>query len=399
MSTNCAYSQPLDEREIIIYIVTSALSGSLSILGSSLIIVIILRGSVKLSRTRNRLLFCRSIIDIPHSAAIGASILVVPQETSCSIGMGNISTCNAQGFFLQIGAAITAYTAMLSIHFLFMVRNNLNHNMIARKYEIFMHAYACLPPLAVALIGATNKMFFNETSACYIGDICHSLGNCTEGNTWGRGLWILIGTVVYSSFNLSIAVYCLIGLACALRQRNAAMRRHALTSTEHSPEQNRLNQMEFTARETFKQASLYFCASMVTYFWICCAILQSFIGDIGFKYTTWFILLAHSFQPLLGFWNFLIFLQPIVALTRREENNSRLSYLSVCKRLLTSGHNHLIDRRRFRRRGVSDEIVNSLGTIDSEIESKYISETIDEISESGINDTPVSENDLSVMDA
>eukprot|EP00555_Chaetoceros_dichaeta_P011766 CAMPEP_0198268528 /NCGR_PEP_ID=MMETSP1447-20131203/37543_1 /TAXON_ID=420782 /ORGANISM="Chaetoceros dichaeta, Strain CCMP1751" /LENGTH=185 /DNA_ID=CAMNT_0043959611 /DNA_START=86 /DNA_END=640 /DNA_ORIENTATION=+ len=174
----------------IILICVSAISASLSIAGSTLIIYILSHaGWRKLARLRNRLVFGMSIIDIFSSAAVGFSIILTPQETECSVGMGNQLTCNVQGFFIQLGFAVPGYNAMLSLYFLMTIRYGIDQVTVAEKYELLMHAFVLIPPLTTAIIGAAGKMYFSETANCWFGDICQSLGNCVNGDIWGNGFW------------------------------------------------------------------------------------------------------------------------------------------------------------------------------------------------------------------
>ena len=106
----CPYEKPFDSYQAkISYMVICAVSASASIIGSISILYIMFRGGwAKLSRLRNRLLLGASVIDIFTSVAFDFSIIPTPQETACSIGMGNLSTCAVQGFFIQLSYASPA---------------------------------------------------------------------------------------------------------------------------------------------------------------------------------------------------------------------------------------------------------------------------------------------------
>ena len=67
-----------------------------------------------------------------------------------------------------------------------------------------MHAYALVPALTTAIIGVMNGMFFSEERCCWFGDVCKSLGNCPDGNIWGKGYWVVIISVTYSCVNVAI---------------------------------------------------------------------------------------------------------------------------------------------------------------------------------------------------
>jgi len=372
MSPSCAYEQPLNYAERIAYICVSAFSGSLSIVGSFLIIYIILRGGrTKLSRLRNRLLLGMSIIDIFYSAALGLSVLPIPQETVCSIGMGNLSTCTVQGFFIQLGTAVPGYNTMLSIYFLMTVRYSVSETTLTRKYEPFMHAFALFPPLVTAIIGAVKKMYFNETTPCWIGDKCRSLGNCPVGNVFGRGLWIVMVTAGLQVVNITITVTCMLFIYFNLRKTYTAMQRHAHTFQPVIQTQepyNRTSQIEFAATESIKQSFHYSIAFVLTYMWTGFAILTSFFFGGQLKLPKWFLFSAAIFQPLQGWFNFWAYIRPIISATRRENNDYSTSFLSLAKMVVIGTRGDPSERRRFRRRGVADlrhSVIDDDLTVDS----------------------------------
>ena len=105
---------------------------------------------------RNRLLLGMSAIDILSSTAAGFSFIPTPQETRCSVGMGNLSTCALQGFFTQLGFAVPGYSAMLSIYFLMTIRYGMDTETLTKKYEPFMRVFALAPPLTTTIIGVAK---------------------------------------------------------------------------------------------------------------------------------------------------------------------------------------------------------------------------------------------------
>jgi len=355
MSGQCPFEQHLsrDSTERVIFISVSAFSGFLSLSGSSLIIYHILRGGRnRLSRIRNRLVLGMSIVDVFYSAAFGLSIIPSPQVTSCSIGMGNLSTCTAQGFFMHLGMAVPAYNAMLSLFFLMTICYNMDQNTIVRTYEPFMHAYAVLPPLITAIIGAKKKLFFNEIAPCWVGDICRSLGTCEEGwgAEFGNGKWLVICTYIFTGTNVIVAASCMPIIYMVLQKINKATRRHAFRSVNYTVVQNqRPSQIEFAASESLKQAFLYFAAFSVTYTW-------SFVDIVFYKplHTSlrlpgWYYIVWGATFPLQGFWNFFAYTRPIVSAYRRRENDNTISYIFAIRTIffnMSNGESFIGGRRR-----------------------------------------------------
>jgi len=89
------------------------ISGSLSIVGSSTVVYILLRDwRRKFKRVYHRLLLAYSCIDCVFSLQYALSSLVVPVGTPNTYGArGTFKTCQASGFFLQFGQALGLYSA------------------------------------------------------------------------------------------------------------------------------------------------------------------------------------------------------------------------------------------------------------------------------------------------
>ena len=82
-------------------------SATLSIIGSAMIVMMILRGGkAKLERMHNRLFLPMSSIDILNSIALGASTAPFPRELKDVFygAVGNKATCVVQGFFTAFGS-------------------------------------------------------------------------------------------------------------------------------------------------------------------------------------------------------------------------------------------------------------------------------------------------------
>ena len=87
--------------------VAPKVSASLSLLGSSWIIIEVLTDKLKNTTVFHRLLFAMSSFDIISSAAFFASTWPIPKFLTENViwNIGNISSCHIQGFLLQLGIA------------------------------------------------------------------------------------------------------------------------------------------------------------------------------------------------------------------------------------------------------------------------------------------------------
>jgi hypothetical protein len=87
--------------------ITPKITGLLSILGSSWIVVEVLTQENKCKNVYNRLMCAMSFFDVMSSFALFASTWPIPKETEGIIfAVGNQKTCVAQGFLIQAGTIV-----------------------------------------------------------------------------------------------------------------------------------------------------------------------------------------------------------------------------------------------------------------------------------------------------
>jgi len=324
---SCLYeARFISEKTLFLYL--NAISGSLSAIGSSTIVFIILRGGrSKLCRLHNRLLLGISAIDVLYSIALGLSFIPSPHLDDCSYGKGNELTCTAQGFFLILGMAVPGYSAMLSIYYMATIVYSKTEDMLTRKFEPFMHAFAILPPLICAAIGAQKKYFFSQIGQCWIEDPCLSSKECDGWDGFGKGGWLVIAVVTWGFINTSTTLLCMITIYRTINTRAKAMKRYTAVATAPP------SRMEISAKESAKQGLLYMSAFIFTYMWPLVSIsVQSIPGSSFLKKTTY--IFAAIFLPLQGFWNVLVYIRPRFVTIQRE--NEGLSFISIMKRIIYS---------------------------------------------------------------
>ena len=138
------------------------ITGSLSVLSSVLIIVLVLRSSTCLSSTYHRIMVGLSITDIFSSAAMALTHLPMPKPglSECvdlysyqGLRLGNTHTCTAQGFFSTFGVMSTySYNAGLTVYFACAIYFKLKRRTIQNRVEPVLHSLALLVPLALAIL-------------------------------------------------------------------------------------------------------------------------------------------------------------------------------------------------------------------------------------------------------
>ena len=319
---------PSNVSQWLAFIWTRRCSAMLSILGSCAIVyIIVINRKRKLSRVHNRLLLSMSCIDILSSMANVITTSAIPRGTDpYSYGAsGTIGTCNAQGFFLQLGFGAPTYNSMLCIHYLLFVKYRVREKVIAKKIEPFMHAVAILYPLSTAIASLFLGLFNPIITHCHIAaypSICDIRGiECTRGNNAANYRLFFNGLELIIMFAVNIT--CMISLVLFIRKREKAVSRYQNRRSKSSSG----NSSE--SEDATKQALLYMAAFVLTYIWG--SIISAFIYFNG-SHRAFLIVMSYLgaiFNPLQGFFNFIIYIRPRFNSVRRS--NKAKSFLWVVR--------------------------------------------------------------------
>ena len=123
-------------------------TGTLSLIGSSAIIYMILSDrEKKLNIPKHRLMLAISVYDVFQSFALAMSTLPYPKESIDDYpygAIGNMTTCQIQYFFVTLGLAVPIYNAFLCLFYYLIINHRWRPEHFATKIEPFMHIAACL---------------------------------------------------------------------------------------------------------------------------------------------------------------------------------------------------------------------------------------------------------------
>lgn len=158
--------------------ILGAISGSLSILGSSLIVYRVYKNRHSTS-PYDRIMLGLSICDIVSSFSFGLGPLLLPTDTSTRAwASGNERTCNFLGFLTQFSfcavwyvlpnlivhswcwavrlltlSPAARYNGLLSLYYLMTVRFGVKRQVFAKKYEPYMHCLSLAFFLSTSISG------------------------------------------------------------------------------------------------------------------------------------------------------------------------------------------------------------------------------------------------------
>ncbi|KAL7484675.1 hypothetical protein ACHAW6_010307 [Cyclotella cf. meneghiniana] len=132
----------------------------LSILGSSFIIYDALRKATRRRKFLNQLLSTLSFFDIVGALAYSLTTLPAPESLYLYGGKGNLQTCRAQGFLIQIGTIACYLSVSLAMYYLLTIKHGWSDEMLKRKRVAY---FLYIPPIAIGLgLAFAGIPFYNS---------------------------------------------------------------------------------------------------------------------------------------------------------------------------------------------------------------------------------------------
>jgi hypothetical protein len=198
-------SSPQDESDFtlaqqIAITLVPAFAGTLSLLGSSCIIWMLLaENRKKLKSVKYRFLFALCLCDVVNSLWFVFWSLPIPKGTPGVWGaMGNYASCNAQGFFLQLGIIGSFYNGALSLYFHKSLCYSMKDEQIAKKYEKWIHLGCLVWPLGTAIAAWRQDLYSYSGLGCFIAPDplrCHRRDDvdCIRGEDAYIYVWVYTG--------------------------------------------------------------------------------------------------------------------------------------------------------------------------------------------------------------
>jgi hypothetical protein len=226
-----ALSRALSYRQRCVLAVVRTVSGSLSLIASSIIVYkiylryieskksapVIGSGSFRSNNKKNintyyRMMLVVSILDILHSFWTALSVLPTPPSSGGVFSHGTTATCSTQAFFAQLTTPIVLYMATMNTYFMLKIRYNVPDRVIEKSYECWFHAIPIGIWLVTGIAGLSLKIFNTialPELGCWISPYprgCTFTNTCTRGfkiaeyldwYVWSFSyLWLFVGVIV-----------------------------------------------------------------------------------------------------------------------------------------------------------------------------------------------------------
>jgi len=263
-------------------------TGFLSMMGSFIIILDVLRNRKKRKQTYSRIMCAMSCFDFITSTMYALSTWPIPRGSGPLWAAGTQETCTAQGFFIQLSLAAPMYNLCLALYYVFIIKYRWSDYKLASA-ERFIHPFIGFTAIGIAIAGLPLKIYNSANVWCWIAP-SDRMNNPDEANNVYRWafyyveLWIII-----------ILVTGIMGLVVTSVTQTTNK-----SATYHSRRTNKVAQVRM-------QALCYVSAFYVT--WVFPTTLR-ILQTIGTTVPYPIFLCAVIFTPCQGFFNCLIYLRP-----------------------------------------------------------------------------------------
>lgn len=339
------------EQEIAL-VVAPAITGALSLVGSSAIVLMMAIRRRQHQTVKYRFLLGICFYDIIQSTLFLVWSLPIPEGTPGVWGaMGNQATCNFQGFMLNITSGGVFYNAALAAYYWLSVCYSMSDEEISVKYEKITHLLCLLWPMMVALVGLGMDLYGVTAIGCWMTPTplgCHrdDEEECERGHNAYVFAWALVGApVILLGIFLTYSMYAIYRHVQTTTQ--AALRYDFELQTRRSQElaspdgdhpmpssgdsnftESRLvSKSAATLRETGIQAFLFLLAFAAAHVFVFVCPNLEVAGGIN---PFWTLLLQNILYPCQGFFNVFVFLRPRINTIRAK--NQELSYMQLAFR-------------------------------------------------------------------
>lgn len=179
---------------------------------------------LKFESVYHRLIFGLAVSDVIASIGLALSTWPIPEESTHAWGaIGNLKSCEVQGFLIQLGLSTTLYTAFLSIYYVLIVKFNWRQESRQMKtFEELAHCVAVVLALGTAIASLVLDQYNDANLFCWIAPHpldCHNsitaedgVGTCIRGdNAW------VYRMAFYFSWLWASAIIVMLGMAGATR--------------------------------------------------------------------------------------------------------------------------------------------------------------------------------------
>lgn len=196
------------------------ITGSISFVSSSFLIWSIWREKT-FHRPREMILIWLSFLDLLFSSACAMSTFTAPADLDPFteyVLLGNVATCNMQGWLYQAGTTVPMYNTLLSTYYLLCVRYRKTDEELRKCFLPTMYVLLLCWSFGSASAGLLLGIYnFGGIMGCWIDNshipLCeqgYNLESCGRGADDNMYIWLFGGFPVLSSFAGTIFATCML---------------------------------------------------------------------------------------------------------------------------------------------------------------------------------------------
>lgn len=310
--------------------ILSHVGGSLSVVGSSLILFDICKRRFRLQESdrnqsgiRRRLIAGMSTCDLFSSMAYAFASVPIPASYPLSPwNFGNQQTCTAQGFFLQWQVGAICYNTCIATYYYLVIHQGKTEAEISMVWERLFHAICIVMTLGTSISGLFLEVYNPVPWYCWVYSsplACVQNGvPCRRGSSaWICHYIFLLGPLWLAM--IVIAILMLVTYRKVKRQEKRS-RRYTFGRTSSTLRRSQLFQ---------RQAVLYVGVFYAVWTFRCVQRVASEIMTTNVPF--WILFLAGLFAPLQGVGNAMVYFLP-----QNREIFHRLCCLTGSRRGSTS---------------------------------------------------------------
>ena len=297
-------------------------TGSISIIGSSLIIYPVLRQH-GFKKAYHRFLFSLSVVDIIMSMRfIIFAILLNPYDHEPSL------TCTLNGFGTMISLSAPLYNAALSIYFVLYIRFGVDELFLRKKVEAYVHTICIVYPMILAILGlflsiynpssdpgAGNCVAEKYPADCGSKDVPCLRGEYAEIFVWlSGGIPLILVFVILISCNLIIFFFVrdIEINTTRYRPHNQVRRFSGIPGQDNQFKSKSVSISKATSKTYLvaTQSFLYVFAYFLCWIWTLLTRALHMVDNREAEAFCTFEIIKQIFLPMQGFFNFLVYVRP-----------------------------------------------------------------------------------------
>jgi hypothetical protein len=293
------------------------ISGSLSWIASSALILTILKSRERLSVTFHRIMVAMSLSDLVSSFAISLGGLPTPVSSNMWLASGNEKTCEVQGFFGTFTMATPLFNGMLCIHFLLSVKYGVSAN-IRKVIDPFLIIIPVMWGIFVGCYFLVTNAYNPHlgTKMCWITEFPFDCDknpdvDCIRGSSSQHSF--VYRTSLFLAF--IVVPFAIIGSLSAiyfhLRREEESYQNRILVLGGQ-----RLHTLPSLSRRSLYQLLAYSGAWFLSHIFYMIVYITSDWLKADISATIYFLLMF--FYPLQGYLNFIVFIFPKVRAYRQR---------------------------------------------------------------------------------